>query len=151
MTGRSSSRTHSRPSTFGCTIASVKGRSRTRWIRYRIERTGSTRAQPRSLAGGGTTAPASAHVCGRGVSQCQALRTRMTSPNAPPAALATRVSGASEYQAISGHAAVDLACGLRAGGALVEGHHGDLEALVLPERDEDRRTFHRDRELDRVV
>src|SRR2546425_13329493 len=57
------------------------------------------RAHPRSLAGGGTTAPCSGQVCGRGVSQCHDFRTLLTSSIAPPATPASLVSGPSEYQA----------------------------------------------------
>jgi len=46
-----------------------------------------------------TTAPCSGHVCGRGAFQCHARRTRATSPTAPPANDASRLSGPSEYQA----------------------------------------------------
>src|SRR5947207_13909681 len=102
ITGRSRSRTRSWPSTFGCDITSVKGMSTPRWRRKRIVRTGSTRAQPRSLAAVGTTEPRSGQVWGRGVSQCQARRTRRTSltalPMAPPS---FRIPPSPEYQGIS--------------------------------------------------
>src|SRR5437773_590672 len=102
-----------------------------------MERTGSTRVQPRSLAGAGTTAPSSGHVCGRGVSQCHARRTRMTSSMARPATPPILVSGPSEYQANLVpllDAAVDLrGRGLAVARGDVERHHRDLEILVLPE------------------
>src|SRR5690242_3251343 len=58
------------------------------------------RAQPRSAGEAGTTAPCSGHVRGRGESQCQARRTRITSPNADVATDATREIGPAEYQAM---------------------------------------------------
>src|SRR5216684_2330984 len=101
MTGRSSSRTHSRPSTLGWAIASVNGSRRPCWISHRIVRTGSCRAQPRSLAGVGTTAPCSGQVRGRGVSQRQPRRTRWTSPTTSPMARASCTGPRSpEYQGI---------------------------------------------------
>src|SRR6266849_6075833 len=101
MTGRSSSRTHSRPSTLGWAIASVNGSKRPCWISHRIVRTGSWRAHPRSLAGTGTTAPCSGHVRGRGVSQRQPRRTRWTSLTASPMARASCIGPRSPlYQGI---------------------------------------------------
>src|SRR6266851_666867 len=89
MTGRSSSVTHSRPSTLGWAIASVNGSRRPCWISHRMVRTGSWRAQPRSLAGAGTTAPCSGHVRGRGMSHRQPRRTRRTSLTTSPTARAS--------------------------------------------------------------
>src|SRR6266571_8220208 len=65
-------------------------------------RTGSCLAQPRSDAGGGTTAPSSDQVCGLGVSQCQARRTRWTSLTRAPMAPASWVTPRSpEYQGLA--------------------------------------------------
>src|SRR5690349_17150702 len=136
ITGRWRSRTNSRPSTFGWTIASVNGSSSARWMSQRIERTGSARAHPRSVAGAGTTGPCSGHVCGRGVSQCHSRRTRPMSRTTPPAVSARRVRGASEYQAKSANPRVDFGRRGGAGGERkVVGDHRHLELLVLPERD----------------
>src|SRR6266581_2146256 len=73
-------------------------------------RTGSCLAQPRSDAGGGTTAPSSGQVCGLGVSQCQARRTRWTSLTRPPMAPASWVTPRSpEYQGLGVISSLDVA------------------------------------------
>src|SRR5579859_7457845 len=110
MTGRSSSFTHSRPSTLGCDMASVNGSSSPCWIRYRIVRTGSCLAQPRSDAGAGTTVPRSGHVWGLGVSQCQARLTRLTSSTRLPTAPASWLTPRSpEYQGLAVIRSLDVA------------------------------------------
>src|SRR5260370_10592934 len=101
MTGRSSSVPRSRPSTLGWAIASVNGRRRPCWISQRMVRTGSWRAQPRSLAGAGTTAPCSGHVSGRGMSHRHPRRTLWTSLTTSPTARASCMGPRSpEYQGI---------------------------------------------------
>src|SRR6266446_3227031 len=73
-------------------------------------RTGSCRAQPRSDAGAGTTAPCAGQVCGLGVSQCQARRTRPTSLTRLPTAPASWVTPRSpEYQGLAVISSLDVA------------------------------------------
>src|SRR5438067_3756865 len=73
-------------------------------------RTGSCLAQPRSDAGGGTTAPCSGQVWGLGVSQCQARRMRRTSSTTLPMAPASWVTPRSpEYQGFAVIASLDVA------------------------------------------
>src|SRR6266568_3350702 len=73
-------------------------------------RTGSCLAQPRSDAGGGTTAPSSGQVWGPGVSQCQARRTRWTSLTRAPMAPASWVTPRSpEYQGLAVIPSLDVA------------------------------------------
>src|ERR1700693_4846049 len=98
-------------------------------------RTGSCRAHPRSLAGAGTTAPCSGQLRGRGVSQCQPLRTLRTSRIAPPTVSAKRVRPPSpEYQGMSADPAVHTSgCCLSFRCGAIVGPHDGLEILALPE------------------
>src|SRR5436309_10208016 len=114
-------------------------------------RTGSTRAQPRSLAGAGTTAPRSGYVCGRGASQCHAFLTRARSPSALPAMFATFVAGPRRTRPSCSVPLLDavadlLGRGLAVGGGHVEGDDRDLELVLLPEGRV--KGLARDRELD---
>src|ERR1700674_2739395 len=135
MTGRSRSRTHSPPSTLGWDIAFVNGSNSPRWMRKRTVRTGSWRAQPRSLAGVGTTAPRTGQLRGLGLSQCHARRTRCTSRLTRPTIPIRPLRPPSpEYQGNSVDPAIHL-CGLGAAfrcGDIAVVHHR-LEVHVLPE------------------
>src|SRR5437879_3942841 len=98
-------------------------------------RTGSCRAQPRSLAGVGTTAPRSGQLRGRGSSQCHPRLTLAMSWETPPTKSASRLIPISpEYHGISVDPAVhqnSVGAALRGGD--VAGVYHRLEVLELPE------------------